>query len=438
MRKNIIRFLLAALAAMILFIPTRAYAGEVFGTLSKNDPSIYKVFTMKDGEEHYLLFDVKGNPTGCQFHLENMTVGNTSAKAVLHCYGSFDNIKESIKLDPGYLGATIGTTLEDSAGNYYVIEIKDVDCAGGKDIQLGVCVWSEDWGGTQYDFVKYDSSSDINSGSDKKDDKVVEEAGIKLSKDTLNIKKGKKSTLKAVLTGDLKGSKVTWTSSNPKVAKVSKKGKITAKKYGTAIITCTSKKDPYIIATCTVNVVKKVPKTDTSAETAKDDKTGQDSKTEVSTSGNISSVSLSEGQGSNMMMSYSYSSGFLTGATRLLTLKSNDYSGTVTLLFTTSDGCDECKMVVEKNSTYYINYRYSVHKNPDTVIKQPDQQIMIGTDPITGMPKYTTLPGQTTTIPAPVSSINLYVSIEDGAYLSHTESFAGTFNKGSFSFSKVE
>ena len=437
MRKNVLRLILVAAFALLLFIPIRVHAGEVIGTLSSDNSSVTNIFTLKNGEEHYLLFNVKGYPTGCKFHLENMTVGDSSVKAVLHCYGSFDNVKETIELDPGYLGATIDTELEDSGDRYYTIEITDVNCVGVEELKLGVCVWSEGWGGSQYDFVKNDKKSDKDTDKSKgNSDKNTEEATLKLSKDTLYLKKNKKSTLKATLTGKLKGTKVTWTSSNSKVAKVSKKGKVTAKGYGTAIITCTSKKDPYTIATCTVNVVKKLPKT----ETKTDDKTkdSKDSQTDknVTSSGNISSVTLSEGQGSNMMITYSYSSGFITGATRLLTLKSNDYSGDVTILFSTSSGVDEHTITVEKNSTYYIDYRYSVSKKSDTVIKQPDQQIMIGTDPITGLPKYTTLPGQTMTIPAPTSSIDLSVSIQGGTSLSHTESFAGTFNKGSFSYTK--
>ena len=51
-------------------------------------------------------------------------------------------------------------------------------------------------------------------------------------------------------------SKVTWTSKNKKIADVSKRGKITAKKPGKTIITAASKKNPSIKATVRVTVKK--------------------------------------------------------------------------------------------------------------------------------------------------------------------------------------
>lgn len=48
--------------------------------------------------------------------------------------------------------------------------------------------------------------------------------------------------------------KVTWTSSNKKVASVSKKGKVVAKKKGTTVITATTNGESF---TCKVNVVNK-------------------------------------------------------------------------------------------------------------------------------------------------------------------------------------
>lgn len=49
-------------------------------------------------------------------------------------------------------------------------------------------------------------------------------------------------------------SKITWTSSNKKVASVSKKGKVVAKKKGTTVITATANGESF---TCKVNVVNK-------------------------------------------------------------------------------------------------------------------------------------------------------------------------------------
>lgn len=72
---------------------------------------------------------------------------------------------------------------------------------------------------------------------------------VKISKTKVTLKKGQKTTLK--ISGTTK--KVTWSSSNKKVATVSTKGKITAKTAGTAVITATVSGKKY---TCKVTVKK--------------------------------------------------------------------------------------------------------------------------------------------------------------------------------------
>jgi len=59
---------------------------------------------------------------------------------------------------------------------------------------------------------------------------------IKLDKKTLILQKGKSSTLKATLNPVKPGGTVTWESSNPKIAKVSSSGKVTAVAPGTVWI----------------------------------------------------------------------------------------------------------------------------------------------------------------------------------------------------------
>ncbi len=54
------------------------------------------------------------------------------------------------------------------------------------------------------------------------------------------------------------GKEVKWKSSNSKVAEVSDKGKVSAKKAGTATITAVSKTNSKIKATCKIRVYKKV------------------------------------------------------------------------------------------------------------------------------------------------------------------------------------
>lgn len=64
-------------------------------------------------------------------------------------------------------------------------------------------------------------------------------------------------TLKVKSVKPSKASKaVTWKSSNKKIATVSKKGKVRAKKNGTAVITATSKTNPKVKAKCKVKVYK--------------------------------------------------------------------------------------------------------------------------------------------------------------------------------------
>ena len=74
---------------------------------------------------------------------------------------------------------------------------------------------------------------------------------ITLSKTAMNLQYGKTATLKATKVGV---KAVTWTSSDPKIAKVSANGIITAAGLGTVTITCTSKANEEISATCEVTV----------------------------------------------------------------------------------------------------------------------------------------------------------------------------------------
>ncbi len=76
---------------------------------------------------------------------------------------------------------------------------------------------------------------------------------VKLNKKKITLKVGKTYKLKVKNTR----KKVKWSSNKPKVAKVSKKGKVTAKKKGTAIITAKVGKKKY---KCTVKVKKKTTK----------------------------------------------------------------------------------------------------------------------------------------------------------------------------------
>ena len=90
----------------------------------------------------------------------------------------------------------------------------------------------------------------------------VNEPGTSTAKVSMKVKD--KLTLKAAVTGSGKYSKsVTWKSNKAKVASVTSKGKVTAKKAGTAKITATSKTDKKKKATITIKVSKKAVKNKT-------------------------------------------------------------------------------------------------------------------------------------------------------------------------------
>ncbi len=82
---------------------------------------------------------------------------------------------------------------------------------------------------------------------------------------TVHVKK--KITLNAIKDHELNKDKLTWTSSNTKVAKVSSKGVVSAVKEGNATITVTSKKTPSVSAKFEVSVVPS-PVTDIEATKA--------------------------------------------------------------------------------------------------------------------------------------------------------------------------
>ena len=187
-----------------------------------------------------------------------------------------------------------------------------------------------------------------------------------------------------------------------------------------------SKKDKKVKATCTVTVVKKSSSSSGNTET----------EPPVS-SGELSGVSIKVGHGSNNTSAvFRYLAGSMVGADGYYTLKTNDYSGELTLDFKTSDGNDSRKITVEKNATYYITYSYIINQIPDTVIYNPPQQIMTGTDPITGLPRYTTIPGSETRIPAVQSPVSIDVSVQGGPTATNSITLAGTVKKGSFAIEK--
>ena len=113
----------------------------------------------------------------------------------------------------------------------------------------------------EYDWYEWDEPTALHSGEDRRTcscGKITErrktsklKAKVKLQKTKLSLKKKKTYTLK--IKSKTYGDKISkWKSSKPKIASVSSKGKIKAKKKGTTKITLYMKSG--VKATCTVKV----------------------------------------------------------------------------------------------------------------------------------------------------------------------------------------
>ena len=125
-------------------------------------------------------------------------------------------------------------------------------------------------------------------GSDT-ETKEPEAAKVKLSEKTLRMGVKEKVQLKATVSPQGASQKVTWKSSKKSVAAVSKNGKLTAKRPGTAKITVTTENGKK--ATCKV-VVKKAPKKLTAKVTNKTLKKGKSFQVKVNLPKNTASYKI--------------------------------------------------------------------------------------------------------------------------------------------------
>ena len=131
---------------------------------------------------------------------------------------------------------------------HFSIEVFSVDDSGNVDIQWGKKRIRGEWDSdtktlTVYDTQKYELANGVLGGGNA----VYSGVGIRkttkapnkitLNKNQVTLEKGKTCQLKATLPSGTYTSKLTWTSSNKKVAKVNNKGKVTAVGKGMATIT---------------------------------------------------------------------------------------------------------------------------------------------------------------------------------------------------------
>ncbi len=238
MRKRILVAVFMMFVMTILLLPEQAKAnGNEIGRLSKENPCVYHQFTMKEGEEFYgCFFNVDDDASKVKLSLERFTDEGISVKIIfsdLSKEGFINNTIKELSLEKNQKEITVSIR-DFKAGEWFFIEFNEPDFSGKKEIQLGLSVYSEDLGGKKHDFNN-----------------------IVLSKDKLELTKGDSTSLKAKINGKtLKKSEVVWSTSDKKVATVSKNGKVTAKGNGTAIISCTLKKDKKFTTECVVYVVK--------------------------------------------------------------------------------------------------------------------------------------------------------------------------------------
>ena len=300
MKKGLLTAVLAVVIAVLFFGAQKAQAGHDIGTLSKENPCVYVRFSLEKGENFFgAFYAVSGTAKDVSIVIENLSKGDVSLDAEISRMGEDSSVLKNLSLKKGkkQVSAALGDMKNKEE---FFIFIENANCYDLDKMDIGISVYSEGWGAGKHDFTK-----------------------LVLKKNEVTLKAGKKTTLKYSIDKDLKKSGVTWSSSDKSVVTVSKKGKITAKKEGYAVITCTSKKNKNISAQCTIWVDANFVQ-----------------------SGDITDVTLTE-EPFNLDSAY-----------RELTLESNGYSGSVTIEVECDDGVDSFTVQVEKNKTYVLEYRY--------------------------------------------------------------------------------
>jgi len=101
------------------------------------------------------------------------------------------------------------------------------------------------------------TSEPSTSASQSQSQGEIAVTALALNKTTLSLEAGKSETLSVTVTpNNASNTKVTWETSDDKVATVSSLGKVTAVKVGTATITVKSQSNPDVKATCAITVTE--------------------------------------------------------------------------------------------------------------------------------------------------------------------------------------
>lgn len=167
-----------------------------------------------------------------------ITIDNPLVKHTINVYDKYiDEEGNDIKTD---LRQT--DTIEEGSGySYDALSPKDYVVTGNSNYS-GVANSDLDITFVYQKEKYYDNSNDDNSNNDNKtdDENVTVKNTIQLDKSKATIYTKGKKTIKLVATVTGESTDVKWKSSNKKVAAVDSKGKVTAKKTGTATISATA------------------------------------------------------------------------------------------------------------------------------------------------------------------------------------------------------
>lgn len=233
---------------------------------------------LREGESFANVYEVKGNPDGKEIlraigfqtvsanNLVDVKIYKNLADKTIPTSGTLACEEKSVSVTyTGYHTIPLSQGVELTPGSYYSIVITavgvfdmavEMDSMGSTykyeaDIKEGQSFLkrtSESW----KDNFKNGFCSRIKGYTVDVDATATK---ITLSKTGAKLKKGTSLNLKSNISPLYTTNKsVKWSSSNTKIATVSSSGKVTAKGYGTAVITCTTQDGSNKKATCNVMV----------------------------------------------------------------------------------------------------------------------------------------------------------------------------------------